>query len=134
MAVCPCGRNLHSVKVTGGRVAEFVVTLDGRWIPGYAFIYICRSVRGIVKFQALQDRPGEIHLLLVVDPDFPADGLEQIRRKVQERLQSDDHLLIQTVEDIPSTPSGKYRPVISKVAEERLNEARCYADTRGTND
>ena len=48
---CPCGRNLGSIRISGGRVADFVVTNNGTWIPGYAFIYICRSVKGIVNFQ-----------------------------------------------------------------------------------
>jgi phenylacetate-CoA ligase len=133
-ALCPCGRNLHSVKVSGGRVADFVVTSDGRWIPGYAFIYICRSVHGIVKFQALQDRLGDICLLLVTDADFPSDGIEQVRRQVHARLQSDDHVAVQVVEDIPPAPSGKYRPVVSKVAEQRLNEARSGGNAAGRSD
>src|SRR5690606_33883691 len=55
---CSCGLSLDRIKMSGGRVADFVVTADGRWIPGYAFIYICRSISGITKFQVQQDRSG----------------------------------------------------------------------------
>ncbi|MHB0954787.1 MAG: phenylacetate--CoA ligase family protein [Pirellulaceae bacterium] len=120
---CRCGLNLNSVKISGGRIADFVVTSDGRWIPGYAFIYICRSVSGIVKFQAQQDRLGEIRVLLVTDATFPDDGLEQVARQVRDRLRSDDLVTVQLVDDIISAPSGKYRPVVSKVAEEKLSLA-----------
>ncbi len=121
---CSCGRTLGSVKVSGGRVADFVVTSDGRWIPGYAFIYVCRSIPGIVQFQALQDRLGEIRLMLVTDADFPSDGAEQARRQIQARLASDETIVVQTVDAIAPAPSGKYRPVISQVAEQRLRQAR----------
>jgi hypothetical protein len=58
------------------------------WVVGYSFIYIARSVKGIVKVQ------------------------------VQKRLNSDDKIIVKIVDDVKPAPSGKYRPVISKVAEE----------------
>jgi phenylacetate-CoA ligase len=122
---CACGLSLGSIKVSGGRVADFVVTSDGRWIPGYAFIYICRSVEGVVKFQVQQERPGEICVLLETDRQFPDDGVARVKSQVLNRLRSDDRVSVRVVDDIRPAPSGKYRPVVSKVAEERLNEARC---------
>lgn len=121
---CGCGLTLGSVKITGGRVADFVVTSDGRWIPGYAFIYICRSVKGIIKFQAQQDRRGEVRVLLVTNGSFPPDGAEQVARQARARLRSDDQVVVQVVDDINPAPSGKYRPVVSKVAEALLRGRR----------
>jgi phenylacetate-CoA ligase len=103
------------VKISGGRVADFVVTADGRWVPGYAFIYICRSVKGIVKFQVQQDLQGEIRVLLVTDDAFPEDGIQQVERQVRERLRSANKVSACTVADIAPAPSGKYRPVISEL-------------------
>ena len=100
------------VKVSGGRVADFVITRDGRWIPGYAFIYICRSVSGIVKFQVQQERLGELRVLLVTDAAFPSDGMDQVARQVRDRLRSDDRVTVERVEDIAPAASGKYRPVV----------------------
>ena len=115
---CPCGRPLGHVKVSGGRAADFAVTSDGKWVAGYFIIYICRSVPGIVKFQLRQERLGEMTVFLVTDGSFPADGEDRVRRGVEQRLRSDDVIHVQQVEDIAPAPSGKYRPVISKVAEE----------------
>lgn len=120
---CSCGLSLRSLQVSGGRVADFIVTADGRWVPGYAFIYICRSVQGIVKFQARQDHCGEIRVFLVTDATFPSNGIEQVAQKVRDRLNSRDRIEVQIVPDIAPAPSGKYRPVASKVAEERLRAA-----------
>jgi phenylacetate-CoA ligase len=123
---CPCGRTLSSIRISGGRIADFVITNRGKWVVGYSFIYICRSVKGIVKFQATQERIGEIRVALVTDGNFPADGAEQVRKAVTARLGSDDTIVVEVVKDIPPSPSGKYRPVVGKVAEE-MAKAGKYA-------
>jgi phenylacetate-coenzyme A ligase PaaK-like adenylate-forming protein len=117
---CRCGRTLSSIKISGGRIADFVLTDQGKWVVGYSFIYICRSVKGIVKFQVRQDRKGEIRVLLVTDANFPPDGSEQIKKAVRARLGSTDTIVVELVDDIAPAPSGKYRPVISKVTEQIL--------------
>ena len=117
---CPCGRSLRSLVISGGRIADFVVTDKGKWVAGYFIIYICRSVPGVVKFQAIQERSGEVRVLLVTDGNFPPDGCERVRRAVQARLASDDRIDVEVVEDIPPAPSGKYRPVIGRVAEQLM--------------
>jgi phenylacetate-CoA ligase len=115
---CACGRTLSRVKVSGGRAVEFVVTRAGKWVVGYSFIYIARSVKGIVKFQIVQEKLGEIRFKLVIDERFPADGVEQVKNKASQRLGGDDLIEVEIVDDIRPAPSGKYRPVISKVAED----------------
>lgn len=124
---CSCGLKLNRVRISEGRIADFVVTADGRWIPGYAFIYICRSLNGILKFQVQQERPGEVRVLLAVDGQFPSDGVSKVEHLVRSRLRSSDMVNVQVVPDIRPAPSGKYRPVISKVAEQRLKEAHLPA-------
>ncbi len=94
------------------------MTKAGKWVVGYSFIYIARSVPGIVKFQVVQDRIGEILIRLAVDARFPADGIEQVKNKAAQRLGGDDEIKVEIVDDIAPARSGKYRPVISKVAEE----------------
>jgi len=115
---CPCGRSLDRLTITGGRIADFVVTSRGKWVAGYFLIYICRGVPGIVKFQAVQDQMGEIRVSLVTDEHFPPDGAEQVKAGVKARLASDDEISVEVVDDIAPAPSGKYRPVIGKVAEQ----------------
>lgn len=115
---CSCGRTLSSVKISGGRAVEFIVTKAGKWVVGYSFIYIARSVKGIVKFQVVQEQLGEILIRLAVDDRFPDDGIEQVKHKAAQRLGGDDLIRVEIVDDIKPARSGKYRPVISKVAEE----------------
>jgi phenylacetate-CoA ligase len=121
-APCPCGRTLSSIKISGGRVADFVVTRDGMWIPGYAFIYICRSIQGIVKFQVHQERQGQIRVVLATDNKFPSDGIQQVHHSVRKRLNSNDEILVELADDIHPAPSGKYRPVVGGLAEKLLKD------------
>jgi len=115
---CACGRSLGRIAISGGRIADFIVTSRGTWIVGYAFIYICRSVPGIVKFQVVQETMGEIRVLLATDDNFPADGVERVTQKVRARLASDDAIHVDLIDDIRPAPSGKYRPVVGEVAEQ----------------
>jgi len=121
---CPCGRSLGRITISGGRIADFVVTRQGKWVAGYFLIYICRSVPGIVKFQAVQDRVGEVRVSLATDEHFPPDGCDRVKAAVQARLASDDEITVERVDDIQPAPSGKYRPVIGKVAENLLRAGR----------
>jgi phenylacetate-CoA ligase len=119
---CSCGRTLSSVSISGGRAVEFIVTKGGKWVVGYSFIYIARAVRGIVKFQIIQEEIGAIIIRLVVNEQFPPDGVEQVKVKAAQRLGSDDRIEVELVDEIKPARSGKYRPVISKVAEELYRE------------
>ena len=121
---CPCGRTLSSIKISGGRIADFLVTDQGKWVVGYSFIYICRSVPGVVKFQVRQDRVGEVRVLLVTDSIFPADGEGRIKQAVRARLGSTDEIVVELVDDIQPSPSGKYRPLVSKVSAEMIEAGK----------
>lgn len=119
---CPCGLTLSRINISGGRIADFIITSEGKWVVGYSFIYICRSVPGITKFQVRQDRRGEIRILIVTDANFPPDGIARVTQAAKARLAGADTIRVEPVDDIPPAPSGKYRPVISKVTEELLNK------------
>lgn len=121
---CPCGRSLSSIKISGGRIADFIVTDQGKWVVGYSFIYICRSVEGIVKFQVRQERIGELRILLATDGAFPPDGAERVARAARQRLGGTDRIIVELVDDIQPSASGKYRPVVSKVYDEMLKGGR----------
>jgi phenylacetate-CoA ligase len=115
---CSCGRTLGSVRVTGGRVMEFVVTSEGRWISAVAFIYVCREIKDVMQLQARQDRMGEVRVLVVPGPNFRPDGVDRVRAAVRARIGGHDTIAVELVDQIPPSPSGKQRLVISKVAEE----------------
>ena len=121
---CACGRSLGRIEISGGRVADFVITNEGKWVVGYSFIYICRSIKGVAKFQVYQDKVGEIVMRVVVDENFPSDGDEQIKTAVSKRLGGENDIIVEHLDDIAPAPSGKYRPVIGKVADRMRQEGQ----------
>jgi len=115
---CPCGRTLGGLTISGGRMLDFVVTSQGRWVGGVAFIYTLRAIKGVVKFQVRQERIGGVRILLAVDKEFASDGMEQVKSVIAKRLGCNDEIVVELVDDILPAPSGKYRPVVSTVAEQ----------------
>jgi phenylacetate-CoA ligase len=106
---------------------DFIVTRNGNWVSCVAFLYVARTIPGIVQVQARQDRIGEVRVLVAADGDFPPDGEDRVARQVRARLASDDEIIVERVDNIEPAPSGKYRPVISKVAEQLRQTGRLPA-------
>ena len=115
---CPCGLGLRTLEITGGRSVDFIVTSEGRWVAGYIFPYLMREVPGIVKLQARQERLGQVRVLVTTDERYSPQSTVAMRYILRKRLQCDDEIFIEQVDDIPPLPSGKHRVVVSQVAEE----------------
>jgi phenylacetate-CoA ligase len=117
--ICPCGRGLEVMKVVKGRSTDFVVTPDGRWVHGLGLIYVVREVPGVRQYQIIQDDVDAIRVLLVLDSDFPPDGERQIQEGFTKRLGIEVRVSVEQVTELRQDPSGKFRFVISKVAQDR---------------
>ncbi|MCK4626505.1 MAG: phenylacetate--CoA ligase family protein [Phycisphaerae bacterium] len=116
---CPCGRGLEVMKVMKGRSTDFVVAPDGRWIHGLALIYVIRDIPGVRQYQIIQEDVDSIHVRVVLDDGFPANGLERIRDGITERIGAEVRVDVEQVSEIAQDPSGKFRHVISRVARDR---------------
>jgi phenylacetate-CoA ligase len=119
-ALCPCGRSLHSIRVTGGRLHDFVVTSDGKWISSVAFLYMCKAIPGVLELQVRQDRSGEIRILVVPEANPPEGLVPRIVAAARARVGDLDRIDVELVSQIAPVASNKYRIVVSKVAQEML--------------
>lgn len=124
---CQCGLTLSRVEISGGRAVDFIVTTDEKWLAGYSLIYALRSVKGITKCQAHQERVGEVRVRVVTDENYPADGDEKVIASMAGRMRDDSDITVEHVDDIRPARSGKYRPVIGNVARQRW-EARAQPE------
>ena len=116
---CPCGRGLEIIKDIKGRTTDFIIAPDGRWVHGLALIYVLRDIPGVLQYQIIQEDVDSIRILIVINDDFPPNGVEQIRESVVARLGSDVQVDVEQVSEITPDPSGKFRYVISWVARDR---------------
>lgn len=129
---CECGRKWPKLQRVTGRVTDVFVLRDGTRVSPAYFIHMIGVVlrpEWVRKFQVVQEDFDFVRLLIV-----PTDkervgrgtGMEiehtELARIVGLVLGGECRLEIEYVDDIPPTPSGKYRYVVSRVAEERIGQ------------
>lgn len=118
---CSCGRGWPLLSQVTGRVVDTFLTRDGVRVNGEYFTHLIYFKDWVKKFQFIQDEYEKVRLCVV-----PAVSLEEgyrILYKEKEELESKVRLVmgpncnleVEVVEDIPPSPSGKYRYTISRL-------------------
>ncbi len=118
---CDCGRTLPRIRITGGRVNEFLVTADGRLVAGTALtIFLSTAIPGVAQMQLYQKEVGEVTVRLVADES----GIDEqtVLNKVRSFLGESMQVSVSYQEYIPREASGKYRFSISEVAGEYIGK------------
>jgi phenylacetate-CoA ligase len=114
---CTCGRGLPLLSSVEGRRTDFLVTPSGRVLHALAIIYPIREAPGVVEFQVVQDTVREIVIRLVTDSSFSDSASATLLKKARLALGGEVSVEIEKVPTIPRLPSGKFRYVVSSVAE-----------------
>ena len=115
-AKCECGRNYSLFKSVDGRLREFIVTNEGSLIPFSTPLFEIHDWSKVRQIQFLQDVPGEIVLLVVRDPTYSVNEIQEyVLRLFKERLGGQVNLKVECVDHIPLTERGKYRYLIQKL-------------------
>ena len=121
---CACGRGLPLMSCVEGRQTDFLVTPSGRVLHALAIIYPIREAPGVLEFQVVQDTVREVVVRLVADRTFSASNTKTLVEKARLALGNEVSVKIEKVTAIPRLPSGKFRYVVSAVAEETLRANR----------
>lgn len=117
--VCPCGRGLAVMQNVQGRVIDYLIAVDGRWMPGLAMTLIILQIPGIAQYQIVQETIERVVVRLVKGKDFPADGEPRIVTGMKARLGQSVQIEIRNETKIEPEKSGKFRFVISYPARDR---------------
>jgi phenylacetate-CoA ligase len=116
---CTCGRHLSIMKKIQGRTTDFVVTPDGRWQHALSVIYVVRDIPGVIQFKIIQEAVDNVKVLLKVHENlYPSNGNDRIVKGFKKRMGDEVRVSIERVDEIPKDASGKYRYVVSRVAEQ----------------
>ncbi|MDY0392057.1 MAG: phenylacetate--CoA ligase family protein [Candidatus Bipolaricaulis sp.] len=116
---CSCGRKWPVLQTVYGRVRDSFHLRDGTIVRIPDSVLYFRD--WICRFQFIQEDYDVVRLLVVpvVSPEEAKERVENERAGIEEKLRSlmgiECCLQIELVEEIPPTPSGKHRYVISKV-------------------
>jgi phenylacetate-CoA ligase len=113
---CTCGRGLPLLKEIQGRSTDFVVAQDGTVLHGLALIYILRDLPQVRAFKIVQESLELTHVFVVPEGEFSSELVEKIKAGFRARLGQGVTIILDQVAEIPAEKSGKFRYVISKVA------------------
>jgi phenylacetate-CoA ligase len=116
-APCRCGRTLPLMSFVEGRVNDWVRAPSGEPIhPQEVRLLIEREV-GILRYQVIQRAPARFELLVVPRPSWDPPSLRnRVAERLGDLLGGPVELRMSVVDDLPKTPSGKVRPVVSRLS------------------
>ena len=110
---CPCGRQMPVIKEVVGRIEDVVTGPDGRQLVRFHGIFTDQP--NVIEGQIIQESLDQFVVKLVTTSDFCVHDKREITNRMQSRLGRNISVIIEQVDDIPRTESGKFRAVISKV-------------------
>jgi phenylacetate-coenzyme A ligase PaaK-like adenylate-forming protein len=113
---CSCGRGLPLLKRVEGRRTDFLVTPAGKVMHALAAIYVLREVPEVREFQIVQERVDHLVIRIVAEGSLSARAQSTVRERMTRLFDAPIAIDLEIVEQLTS-PSGKHRHVISRVAE-----------------
>ena len=113
---CECGRGLPTLASISGRQVDTLRTPDGRSVSGVFFPHLLKDFPAVRRFQVTQDRLDTVVLKLVA-PEASAAEVDRITAAAQSVLGPQVRLLVERVDGIELSASGKLLVVISRVGD-----------------
>ncbi len=112
---CECGRVLPTVKFIYGRIEDFIVTPDGRYVGRLDAAF--KLSPGIKLSQIIQEERREMIVKIVKGPNYGRKDEQTLLRELRLRVGNKIKIKIEHVneDDIRRVGDGKFRFVISKV-------------------
>jgi len=123
---CGCGRGLPLIERIEGRTFDNVMTPDGRSIGGYFWTYLSRIVPGIKQFQVEQKQRSGVTFRFVPGADWKDEYLLRIEKEITDNMGESIRLDFDRVSEIPLSPAGKFRFIISKVEERMVVKSKVH--------
>jgi phenylacetate-CoA ligase len=114
-ALCSCGRRLPALTCVEGRLDAVVITRDGRRIGRLDPIF--KADLPLHAAQIIQESLELLRVRVVPAPGYTPRTAGEIAERLRQRVGDGMEIVVEEVEHIPRGPNGKFRMVISKVAE-----------------
>lgn len=98
-----------------GRRLDVIRTVSGGLLPGEFFPHLMKDIPGISQFQVIQKRLDQVIIRVVPSVEFSEGARTRLDEVVRKYLGDGMALVIECVDDIPLSPSGKRRVTISEI-------------------
>jgi phenylacetate-CoA ligase len=116
LASCSCGRGLPLLAEVRGRITDFLITPEGKYISGVALLtWVFASVADIKQAQFIQNEPDHVRLLIVPQPTFNEDAKQRLLKTLQDYLGVSLRVTIEIADALTIERSGKYRFVVNNL-------------------
>jgi len=116
-----CKRGLEMFDSILGRTSDYLILPSGDVLSGVSIAAVFNKISSqinIKHYQVVQEKKGELKVLLVADEGYSDKDSELIFGALQEHMGNKMSIEIKEVDDIPLTESGKRRSVVSKLEVE----------------
>jgi len=120
---CSCGRGLPILGEVLGRTNDFLVTADGQFIHPEYFAYTFRARAEVARYQVYQPDQEHLTVRLVCRDEVDQAWLQEVRQELLGQLGNRMQLTLETVDDIPLSPAGKHRFIVSEITAPFADEA-----------
>ncbi len=114
---CECGRSLPLLDKIEGRTLDIVKAPNGNNIGGTFWTLLFRSRPGIASFQVIQENLQGITINYIPQTDASKIDFEHYRKSIKEKCGADFCIRFVKVDEIPKTPAGKTRFVVSRIKQ-----------------
>ena len=113
---CTCGRGMQKISELGGRIRDFVILEDGRYIHGAFFNHLeaFYNADWIKQYQIIQNSLNELTLKFTCSAEPVEEDLKKIKESLRKGLLPNLNINFD-FSGVEYTKGGKFRLIISKV-------------------
>lgn len=116
--ICSCGNNNPLVKEILGRIDDFIYSVENGKINLGNVSNTLKDTKGIIRFQAVQNKLEELDLYIVTDKEIYSKQIEKIFiGNWKDRVGNVMKIHLHYVNEIPVEGSGKYRIVKNNIKD-----------------
>ena len=115
---CKCGRKSQMIDKIIGRLSEFVITPEGRYVGMMDCLY--KGLKNFIEAQLIQEDRKNIRVKVVPDVDFSATDEANIIERVRVRVGCGMNISVEKVDSIRRTGNDKFRSVVSKLKDKGI--------------
>lgn len=115
---CPCGRAMPVLKEVVGRIEDVVTGPDGRQMVRFHGVFVDQP--NVREGQVIQETLDRIRVKVVPTNGFGPADVQDIIKRVRQRLGSEVEVNVQTVDQIARTKAGKFKAVVSLLPDQGM--------------
>ena len=115
---CPCDRGFPLLREVSGRTFAHFIKKDGSVIHAQFFVALFFFKPWVRQFKVIQKDYELIEISVALEHEPKQGDIDVITGKIKQVMGTDCKVEFKFVDEIPPTPSGKYRYTISEIASQ----------------